>query len=66
MISSARDIYEHITQELALDFKATYCPIAGGLHQFRLSPLINVKTYDQRIAFWQIFSQYWSQIQPFF
>jgi len=51
MISGARDIYERITQELALDFKATYGPIAGGLRQFRLSPLINALTYEQRIVY---------------
>ena len=50
MLESAHDIYRHITQELTLDFKATYGPLSGGLRQFRLSPLIKAKTFDERIA----------------
>ncbi len=51
MLGSADDLYERITQELILDFKATYGPISGGLRQFRLSPIIKAKTFDQRIAY---------------
>jgi HD-GYP domain-containing protein (c-di-GMP phosphodiesterase class II) len=50
MLGSAHDIYQRITQELILDFKATYGPLAGGLRQFRLSPVIRAKTFDERIA----------------
>ncbi len=50
MLDSAHDIYQHITQELILDFKATYGPLAGGLRQFRLSPVIQAKTFADRIA----------------
>jgi HD-GYP domain-containing protein (c-di-GMP phosphodiesterase class II) len=51
MLGSADDLYERITQELILDFKATYGPISGGLRQFRLSPIIKAETFDQRIAY---------------
>lgn len=50
MLDSAHDIYQRITQELILDFKATYGPLAGGLRQFRLSPVIKAKTFAERIA----------------
>ncbi|NOQ87756.1 MAG: HAMP domain-containing protein [Gammaproteobacteria bacterium] len=50
MLGSAHDIYERITQELILDFKATYGPLSGGLRQFRLSPVITEKTFAERIA----------------
>jgi HD-GYP domain-containing protein (c-di-GMP phosphodiesterase class II) len=51
MLNDANEVYERITQELILDFKATYGPISGGLGQFRLSPVIKAKTFDQRIAY---------------
>lgn len=51
MLDSAHDIYERIAQELILDFKATYGPIAGGLRQFRLSPVIRAETFAERIAY---------------
>jgi len=51
MLNDARDLYRGITQELSLDFKSTYGPIFGVLHQFRLSPLIKAKTYDERMAY---------------
>ena len=50
MLDSADDLYERITRELSLDFKATYGTIAGALRQFRLSPVIKAKTFDERIA----------------
>ncbi len=50
MLKSADDLYERITQELILDFKSTYGSIAGGIRQFRLSPVIHAKTFEQRIA----------------
>ena len=55
MLDSAHEIYERITQELTLDFKATYGPLSGGLRQFRLSPLIRAKTFDERIAYLEDF-----------
>ncbi|MFV1984627.1 MAG: HD domain-containing phosphohydrolase [Thiohalomonadales bacterium] len=51
MLSNAVDIYERITQEFIFDFKATYGPMAGGLRQFRLSPVIKAKTFKERIAY---------------
>ena len=50
MLESADNLYESITQELILDFKATYGSIFGGIRQFRLSPVIRAKTFEQRIA----------------
>ncbi len=49
MLKSADDLYGRITQELILDFKATYGSIAGGIRQFRLSPVIYAETFEQRI-----------------
>ena len=51
MLDSANDLYEGITQELILDFKASYGPISGGLRQFRLSPVIKAKTFVERINY---------------
>jgi len=51
MLNDASDIYKSITQELKLDFKSTYGPISGLLRQFRLSPLIKAKTFDERITY---------------
>ena len=50
MLNSAHDIYARITQELILDFNGTYGALAGGLRQFRLSPVITANTFSQRIA----------------
>ena len=51
MLKSADDLYERISQELFLDFKATYGTIAGGLRQFRLSPVIKAKTFAERVSY---------------
>ena len=51
ILDSANDLHERITQELTLDFKATYGSISGGLRQFRLSPLIKAKTFAERISY---------------
>jgi len=51
MLDSAEDLYEKITHELILDFRATYGPVTGGLHQFRLSPVIKAKTFKQRVSY---------------
>jgi HD-GYP domain-containing protein (c-di-GMP phosphodiesterase class II) len=50
MLNDATEIYERISGELALDFKATYGSISAVLRQFRLSPLAQAKTYPERIA----------------
>ena len=51
MLNSARDIYQRITRELALDFKSTYGSIPGELRQFRLSPVIQAETFSERISY---------------
>jgi HD-GYP domain-containing protein (c-di-GMP phosphodiesterase class II) len=51
MLSDASEIYERISKELSLDFKSTYGPIAGVLRQFRLSPLIRAKSFDERVSY---------------
>ena len=48
MLNSADELYERITNELSLDFKATYGSIRSGLYQFRLTPLIHAKTFNER------------------
>lgn len=50
MLDSAHDLYGRISQELILDFKTRYGPLAGGLRQVRLSPVIKAKTFAERIA----------------
>jgi HD-GYP domain-containing protein (c-di-GMP phosphodiesterase class II) len=51
MLDAADELYEQITRELFLDFKATYGSIQGGIHQLRLSPLIHARTFAERIDF---------------
>lgn len=51
MLNSARDIYQRITRELALDFKSTYGSIPGELRQFRLSPVIKAETFPDYLVF---------------
>lgn len=51
MLNDAREIYQRITQELALNFKATYGSIFGELSRFRLSPIIKAKTFFDRISY---------------
>ncbi len=51
MLDAADGLHERISHELVLDFKATYGPIAGGLRQFRLSPVIRAKTFEQRMRY---------------
>lgn len=51
MLDSAQELYAGITRELALDFKANYGPVTGGLYQFRLSPVIKARTFEQRVHF---------------
>jgi HD-GYP domain-containing protein (c-di-GMP phosphodiesterase class II) len=48
MLDSAMELNERITRELVLDFKASYSSLALGLSQFRLSPVISAKSYEQR------------------
>lgn len=50
MLNDTREIYQRISRELALDFKATYGSINGELRQFRLSTLVNAKTFSERVA----------------
>ena len=51
MLNDANEIYERITQELFVDFKATYGTVSAGLKQFRLSPLIKAETFNDRITY---------------
>lgn len=51
MLNDANELYERITQELVIDFKATYGPVSAGLEQFRLSPLAKALTFDERITY---------------
>ncbi len=48
MLDSAMELYERISRELVLDFKASYGSVAVGLSQLRLSPVISAKSYEQR------------------
>jgi len=51
MLNAADELYEQITRELYLDFKATYGSILGEIHQLRLSPVIRAKTFEERIVY---------------
>jgi HD-GYP domain-containing protein (c-di-GMP phosphodiesterase class II) len=55
MLNDAREIYQRITRELALDFKATYGSIFGELRQFRLSPIVKAKTFTERNSYLENF-----------
>jgi len=58
MLNDAREIYQRISRELALDFKATYGSIFGELRQFRLSPLVKEKTFAERISYLENFQAF--------
>jgi HD-GYP domain-containing protein (c-di-GMP phosphodiesterase class II) len=50
MLESAHELYQRETRELSLDFRASYGSIVGSLRQFRLSPVSQAETFEQRIA----------------
>jgi HD-GYP domain-containing protein (c-di-GMP phosphodiesterase class II) len=45
---AAIELHDRISHELALDIKANYGSIRGGLSQFRLSPVISAQNFVQR------------------
>ena len=51
ILSSANQLYSQITQELALDFKATYSPMAATLEILSHSTITESKTLEQRLQY---------------
>ena len=51
ILSSANQLYTQITQELALDFEATYSPMAATLEILSHSTITQSKTLEQRLEY---------------
>ena len=51
MLDSAHDLRERIEGELELEFTASYHGLIGSLNQFRLSPLIDLDSFADRVRY---------------
>ena len=49
LLSSARQVYDGLGEELKLDMKATYRPLAGVLEMLAISSLTSANTLEQRL-----------------
>ena len=49
ILSGASEIYTQVGQEVQLDFKATYRPVAQALEMLALSPLVHAGSLAERI-----------------
>ena len=56
ILSSADKVYAQIAQELALDFKATYRPMAGILQLLSQSEIKDTTTLEQRLQYLGLFN----------
>lgn len=56
ILSSADKVYSQIAQELALDFKATYRPMAGILQLLSQSEIKETTTLEQRLQYLGLFN----------
>ena len=56
ILSSADKVYSQIAQELALDFKATYQPMAGILQLLSQSEIKETTTLQQRLQYLGLFN----------
>lgn len=56
ILSSADKVYSQIAQELALDFKATYRPMAGVLQLLSQSEIKDTTTLEQRLQYLGLFN----------
>ena len=56
LLASAHQVYNRLAEELALDIKSTYAPLAGVLRLLAMSSITEAETLDQRLAFLHDFS----------
>lgn len=49
LFASANQIYEKINEELILDIRSTYTPLAGILQMLSISPLTTAISFDERL-----------------
>lgn len=49
LLSSADEVYKKLTDELELDIKGTYSPLAGFLQILAISPLTMAESFDDRL-----------------
>ncbi|MGB5518887.1 MAG: HD domain-containing phosphohydrolase [Gammaproteobacteria bacterium] len=56
LLSSAHEIYNRLTEELSLDIKGTYTPLAGVLQILAISPITKANSLEQRLEHLEAFS----------
>ncbi len=56
LLTSAHQVYDRLTEELILDIKGTYTPLAGVLRMLALSPITTTDTLEQRLEYLELFS----------
>lgn len=56
LLSSAHEIYNRLTEELRLDIKGTYTPLAGILKLLARSPITTADSLEQRLEHLEYFS----------
>jgi HD-GYP domain-containing protein (c-di-GMP phosphodiesterase class II) len=56
LLSSAHQVYNRLTEELGLDIKATYTPLAGVLQILAISPITRANSLEQRLEHLEAFS----------
>ena len=53
LLTSARQVHSRLTEELALDIKATYRPLAAILEMIAISPAATASSLEQRLEYLQ-------------
>jgi HD-GYP domain-containing protein (c-di-GMP phosphodiesterase class II) len=56
LLTSAHQVYDRLAEELILDIKGTYLPLAGVLRMLAISPLTTAETLEQRLEHLETFS----------
>jgi hypothetical protein len=56
LLESAHQIYDRLAEELILDIKGTYTPLAGVLNMLSISPISTADTLEQRLEYLKLFS----------
>ena len=51
LLASGHQVYNRLTEELALDIKGSYTPLAGVLKLLAISPITTADTLEQRLAY---------------
>ena len=56
MLKSADEVYDRISNELSLDFRASYVQVSSELKLLVLSPVIGARTFEQRLQYLETFA----------